>query len=235
VSRRNFRTDAALRPQPERDPRDFWPTPPCLRAALIRCVLPLLPEGLVWECAAGEEELLATDIRNAGRAVIATDLHTTGHDFLTCEPPATDLAAIVTNPSFSLLNEFMERGRHLLESGAACAFTLLLRWDHFMADGRAQAIDRAAWIHRCVWRARWLADSTGQPRWIFAWITWLATDPGPPRLTSIRPDQPQRKREKRQHELSLWPARRHREEQAPGSGTTRAAPRLRRSADRSRA
>ena len=56
VSARDFRTDAALRPQPRRDGPDRWATPPCLVRALVEDVLPQLPPGRVWEpaCGAGD-------------------------------------------------------------------------------------------------------------------------------------------------------------------------------------
>ena len=46
--------NTARRPTPKRADKNFWPTPPELQVALIRYVLPLLPEGPVWEAAAGD-------------------------------------------------------------------------------------------------------------------------------------------------------------------------------------
>src|SRR5262245_4805106 len=75
---------SARRPTPKRADKDFWPTPPELRTALIRYVLPLLPEGPVWENAAGDGVLAdtlskpaatssrATSIRNAVESCAAT-------------------------------------------------------------------------------------------------------------------------------------------------------------------
>ena len=63
--RRYWRTDAALRPQPRREGPDNWPTPSCLAAALIRDVLPELPAGPLWECAAGNGEW-AVSFRKVG-------------------------------------------------------------------------------------------------------------------------------------------------------------------------
>src|SRR5689334_16999212 len=64
----------SLRPQPTRTGPDFWATPACLIAALVKFVLPALPDGPVWECAAGDGTLAAA-IRAAGRPVVATDLY----------------------------------------------------------------------------------------------------------------------------------------------------------------
>jgi hypothetical protein len=64
---------SARRPTPKRADKDFWPTPPELQVALIRHVLPLLPDGPVWECAAGDG-VLADALIEAGREVIQSDV-----------------------------------------------------------------------------------------------------------------------------------------------------------------
>ena len=46
--------NSARRPTPKRADKDFWPTPPELQVALIRYVLPLLPEVQPLECQASE-------------------------------------------------------------------------------------------------------------------------------------------------------------------------------------
>jgi hypothetical protein len=48
----------SLRPTPRRTGSDFWRTEPDLAAALIQHVLPTLPEGTIWECAAGDGMLV---------------------------------------------------------------------------------------------------------------------------------------------------------------------------------
>jgi hypothetical protein len=63
----------AYRPQPVRDGTDFWPTPPCLTNALVQFVLPGLPAGNLWECAAGDVRL-ARALRAAGRPALASDI-----------------------------------------------------------------------------------------------------------------------------------------------------------------
>ncbi len=45
---KQWKSDAAFRPQPKRDGPDDWPTPACLCAALTHDV-PAIPEGSVWE------------------------------------------------------------------------------------------------------------------------------------------------------------------------------------------
>jgi hypothetical protein len=185
---RNFRTDPALRPQPERDPRDDWPTPASLRMILTQHVEPLLPPGLIWECACGEQELLANALRAVGREVIATDLYRDGIDFLIAPVPER-ATAIITNSSFKLLDEFIKRGFQHLDAGLIEALVLLWRWDHYqsVARTRVPARNRAAWVHQLCERTRWVGDYGPQPRWTFSWVTWLAGDRGPPRYLSFEP------------------------------------------------
>src|SRR3954452_16664545 len=64
------RDKASLRPQPARSGADWWPTPQCLTAALLRCVLPRLA-GPIWEPAAGDGRLAAA-MHQAGRIVLAS-------------------------------------------------------------------------------------------------------------------------------------------------------------------
>jgi hypothetical protein len=82
---RDFRADAALRPQPKRQGPDFWSTPECLLNALITEILPTLPAGIIWEPACGDGRL-AEALRQFGRHVVATDLYTDGVDFLSDAP-----------------------------------------------------------------------------------------------------------------------------------------------------
>jgi hypothetical protein len=180
--------------------RIIWPTPECQRTILVRHVLPLLPPGAIWECACGEREALAEAMRAAGRIVHATDLYRDGINFLTSPPPASRFAAAVTNSPFGKnLNHFIRRGLVLLDSGVIEAFVLLWRWDHFMCQERVPWMNRAAWVHHLTERVRWIEGSKKQPRWDFAWITWMAGDQGPPRLVSYERDQP-RKRRSRKHD-----------------------------------
>ncbi len=188
IPARNYQTDAALRPQPQRSGPDLWPTPPSLIRALIDHVVPRLPDGPIWECAAGQGEL-AVALSSAGRQVIASDLHAgRSVDFLHADPPARPLGTILTNPPFNRLDAFISRGLRHLDEGAAEALVLLLRDDALMAGGRAAALNRASFMLGCSWRARWIADSTQSPRWAFTWIIWHAASAGPPVCLRVRSD-----------------------------------------------
>jgi hypothetical protein len=132
----------ARRPTPKREDQDFWPTPECLRSALVHCVLPFLPPGLtIWEAAAGDGSL-SDAIAATGRTVISSDVAPQRpgimrFDFLTGKlPRETHGAILITNPPFgSNGRRFVRRavglvGTHL----AACV--LLARADHGGSDGR---------------------------------------------------------------------------------------------------
>jgi hypothetical protein len=183
IPHRDFRTDAALRPQPRRSGPDSWATPACLLRTLVEDLLPQLPPGRVWEPAAGAGGI-ATALRAAGSEVIATDAYADDpaerRNFLTNPAPCRGLAAIVSNPPFHALDPFVARGLALLDAGATASVVWLFRWDHLTAAGRTPALNRASEIRLCTWRPRWIADSTTSPRWSFCWITWRADHAGPP-------------------------------------------------------
>lgn len=173
-----FKRDvAALRAQPLRTGPDVWPTPACLARLLVNHVLPRLPRGRIWECAAGPG-VLTRAMQSAGRRVVSTDIGT-GSDFLTTPPPRGTVA-VVTNPPYNSLNPFLGRICELLDGGQIEAGVLLLRWDHPMAAGRAEALMRASYVDLGCWRPVWLAASTATGRWAFAWHTWLRDRHGPP-------------------------------------------------------
>src|SRR5208282_1815687 len=102
-------------PQPAREGRDFWPTPPCLTGVLIGDVLPRLPAGQIWEPAAGDGRL-AEAMRSAGRIVVASDIE--DRDFLTDSSPGV-FASVVTNPPYNMLNAFINRALAHLDAGVA--------------------------------------------------------------------------------------------------------------------
>jgi len=178
----------ARRPQPRRADFDFWPTPPDLAAALIQHVLPLLPPGPVWECAAGDGHLVDS-LTAAGRTVIASDIQRQRPafirlDFIKDSPPAESRGAIaITNPPFAgsgIGDSFLARTLELLESGWLSGAVLLQRADAGGTHGRVEIFNRAAAEVTCCWRPRWIPGTKGNGRWWFAWFVWLPDCPGPP-------------------------------------------------------
>ena len=150
----------------------------------MRYVLPVLPDGPIWECCAGDGRL-ARAIKGAGRTVLASDLYpqdgTPALDFLTGDPPRRARKAIViTNPPYNQSDEFLARGLALLDAGQTAGLVLLLRHDHLMAGGRTVIFNRATQEFHCNWRPVWIPDSDGNPRWSFHWLVWHAGSRQPP-------------------------------------------------------
>jgi len=86
-----------------RDDIDDYQSPPCVLDPLLPF---LTPASIVWECASGKNKLVRR-LTEAGHWVIHTDI-LTGTNFLTDEAPFIyDL--IVTNPPFTLKDEFLQR------------------------------------------------------------------------------------------------------------------------------
>jgi hypothetical protein len=179
---------SARRPTPKRTDKDFWPTPPELQAALIRYVLPLLPEGPVWECAAGDGALADALIR-AGREVILSDIDPQRRgimrlDFLKNDPPpATRGSILVTNPPFNIMDEFCKRALALLDAGHLRAVVLLYRADKANTQERTDVFNRANHELTVTARTKWIPRSDGSeesPRWWFTWVSWIAGKDGPP-------------------------------------------------------
>jgi hypothetical protein len=175
----------ARRPTPKRTDLDFWPTPPELQTALVRHVLPLLPEGLIWEPAAGDGALVDALVA-ASRRVIASDIAPQRAgikrlDFLKDDPPpATRGAIAVTNPAFNIIDSFTQRALQLLDSGHLKAVVLLYRADKVNTQDRISVINRAAFEVTVTARTTWIPGSKESPRWWFGWIVWLAGKAGPP-------------------------------------------------------
>jgi hypothetical protein len=179
---------SARRPTPRRIDKDFWPTPPELQVALILHVLPLLPEGPIWENAAGDG-VLADALIQAGRDVIQSDIDPQRRgilkcDFLTDDPPsATRGSILITNPPFNIIDDFCERALALLDAGYLKAVVLLYRGDKANTQERIDVFNRAAHELSITARTTWIPGSGGlkkSPRWWFTWITWLAGREGPP-------------------------------------------------------
>lgn len=76
----------------------------------IKPLIKYLPENaVVWECAekANDNGNITIELKNNGIEVISTSIHN-GVDFLDCEIP-DNITHIITNPPFSLKNEFLKR------------------------------------------------------------------------------------------------------------------------------
>jgi hypothetical protein len=202
------RDPASLRTSRARpDDSEFWPTPPCLRAALTSRVFPSLPAGTIWEAAAGDGYLSAHIEAATGRTVISTDIDPQRqgigrHDFH--NPPSREMAGsiLVTNPPWSAerLDRYIARALALLDSEHLRGVVLLLRADHMGAGSRAAIFNRAAAIWTCCWRPRWIPGTTIGGRWWCVWVLWLAERRGPPVNYYLTPNE--------LRAAGVWPSRR---------------------------
>jgi hypothetical protein len=77
--------------------------------AIIPLIKYIPKDKVIWECAEKQTEdgNITKELRNNGYKVITTSIHN-GYDFLKCDIPK-DINCIITNPPFSLKNEFLER------------------------------------------------------------------------------------------------------------------------------
>ena len=172
---------AGLRtPKARPEDNEFWPTPPCLRAALTHYVIPNLPPDVpIWECGAGDGTL-GDDIAATGRQVFMSDIDPPRRGILRhdiYDPPPFETAGMIaaTNLPWSdeRLDPFLARILSLLDSGHLRGAVLLFRIDHTGAGGRAAIMNRAVAIWTCCWRPRWVPGTTGNGRWWCVWVLWL--------------------------------------------------------------
>lgn len=86
-----------------RNSPDDFQTPP----EALDCLLPFVPKSWnIWEPACGNGNLLGSFL-DRGYSAIGTDVKE-GHDFLTMDVPKL-ADAIITNPPFSIKDQFMAR------------------------------------------------------------------------------------------------------------------------------
>jgi hypothetical protein len=182
---RNWRKDAALRrpDQPKREGPIEWNTPPCVRGAAIKYVLPLLPPGPIWEPCPGQGELVQA-IRDAGRKVEVAIA-----DCLLVQQPPNGARIALTNPPWdsNKANKFGQIIDHLLgmkDAGLLGAVVLLMRNDHLTAESAKPPYTRFAALKRadreiaCCWRPVWIPGTTGNGRFTCSWVGW-GVEPGP--------------------------------------------------------
>lgn len=105
-----------MKPPLKQGSKDDFQTPPNALQPLYRF---LKPSWTIWECASGNGNLTRA-LRKKGYKVISTDMRS-GYDFLEYEPTHYD--CIITNPPFSLKQEFLQRAYCL---GKPFAFLLPL-------------------------------------------------------------------------------------------------------------
>lgn len=170
----------------ERKPADLYPTPVDGTESLIPVLKAMKrPDGSpikrIWEPACGDGRL-ARVLEWHGFEVIATDLREYpgyGHggiDFLLQTPQDAwglvgDIDAIVTNPPFSLAEEFIRRS-HLFTPNVA----MLLKQTYWNVGGRSQGLwfDHMPDLElKVTWRLAFLANERGNsPLMDCMWCVW---------------------------------------------------------------
>jgi hypothetical protein len=186
----NHSTQAGRAPLREH-PGDLYDTPPEAVHALLK--VEALPR-LIWEPACGTGNIVMA-LREAGHEVFASDLNNRGCpdsesrvDFLLPTGPTRLFEAVVTNPPFSLAEQFV---RVALER--APLVIMLLRLAFYESDKRTNILDNAGlarihvfanrlpMMHRVGWTGRKASSSIP-----FAWYVWSADHRGPTTIDRIR-------------------------------------------------
>lgn len=153
---------------------DLYPTPPEVTVALMR-FLKLPGETVVWEPARGQGDMVRA-LADCGMAVYGTDIRD-GIDFLTTRQPGNAPAAgwIITNPPFSLADEFI---RHAAEIGKP--FAMLLKAQYWHAAKRAQLFREIppSYVLPLTWRPDFLfkerdGKKGASPLMDVMWCVWL--------------------------------------------------------------
>lgn len=163
----------ANRSNPNRHKSDFYPTPPECTQALID-FLDINPKATIWEPACGTGEISEV-LKMHGYHVISTDLHDRGYgdgveDFLTSDGKECD--AIITNPPFSLAEEFI---RKCLSLGKP--FALLLKSQYWHSAKRRELFlqHQPAWVLPMTWRPDFeFGKRGGSPTMEAMWVVWDA-------------------------------------------------------------
>lgn len=193
----------------ERKANDFYATPPWVTRALI----PHLPRisGQVWEPAAGDGAM-ARVLSEAGYNVICSDLHLpkdAGSLWPNKEAPSqvrvpgvgpiwkrdfldhyalTDPDAIITNPPFSVAQQFVERAIELTAPRrGVVAMLLSTDWGHARSRKHLFSDCKAYWrkvelTKRIVWFVEPDGKPKAQPSTNHAWFIWDHRNEGAPTI-----------------------------------------------------
>lgn len=149
-------------PKNGRREKDFYPTPPEVTEALLR-FLELPKEFTIWEPACGHGDMIKV-MEDHGYKVFGTDIMY-GFDFISCDPVKCDF--IITNPPFSLAEEFIRRAKSL---GVPFAFLLKSQYWHAKRRFRLFQEITPTFVLPLTWRP----DFTGQGSSLLdmCWVVW---------------------------------------------------------------
>jgi hypothetical protein len=156
----------------DRNFSDFYPTPEEVTRALMAHLQ--LPAGTaIWEPAAGEGHMERA-LKTLGYSVDCSDLNTyDGVDFLTTE--TTRAPWIITNPPFSLSEEFIRHSHDLLKGVEGSGFAMLLKSQYWHAAKRTDlfSVIQPTYILPLTWRPDFLfGKKSGSPTMDVQWSVW---------------------------------------------------------------
>jgi hypothetical protein len=177
----------------DREPDDFYPTPPCATSALVAVEH---FDGPIWEPACGTGDM-SRALEEAGHKVISTDLVDRGYgeggrDFLMeWQPRAPN---IVTNPPFKWATRFVDRALQLTTGKVALFLRLAFlegqdrgRWFPSTPLARVFVMSRRVPIGK----GRLLTDDEKGGPLAFAWFVWEHGHAGAPALHFLDWKHPQ--------------------------------------------
>ena len=152
----------------KRNASDFYPTPPEATQALLDFLM--LPKGTtVWEPACGEGHMVEV-LKQNGLEVIGTDIQT-GTDFLQEDPP-DGVLWIITNPPFSLAEQFIRKANE-----HNVPFAMLLKSQYWHAAKRVSLFSdiTPAYVLPLTWRPDFLFKTRGKgaPLMDVIWCVWI--------------------------------------------------------------
>jgi hypothetical protein len=164
---------------------DSYETPECAVHGLLG--VEQLPRR-VWECACGPGAIVSV-LRAVGHDVVASDVFdygcpdSTTADFLTTTAAPPGCEAIVTNPPFRAINEFIEHGLGLVPRLIMLARLALLE-----SERRARLFDGGHLTRVHVFRSRlpmmhrknWQGPRTTSSAIAYAWFVFDACPSGQP-------------------------------------------------------
>ena len=157
-------------PEKKRSATDFYPTPDEVTETLIYAIQPNPETTNIWEPACGDGRMVRCLERIGPYEVVGTDI-STGHDFLKINEVPDGCNWIITNPPFSLAEEFI---RHAHELNIPFAF--LLKSQLWHAKKRYDLFTQCPpdYIFPLTWRPDFLfGASSGAPLMDVMWCVWL--------------------------------------------------------------
>ena len=146
---------------------DFYPTPPDVTFALLDFLKLSHWSTVIWEPACGEGHMV-NQIKKMGYDVFGTDIKT-GTDFLKEEPPRY-FTWIITNPPFSLSEQFIRRCGELKRP-----FALLLKSQYWHAKRRLKLFREytPSFVLPLTWRPDFcFGERGGAPTMEVMWCVW---------------------------------------------------------------